>query len=94
MLLITKHSLYEHKFKFLENPPNGTMLAIPTANIWSANDELKCVVSAKLSALCDQQLNVNVTHSSSGIPNASHEAGVINAVHTIRKIVDIALSAH
>jgi hypothetical protein len=88
-------ALNDNKIKYLANTNGYGQTAIPTANIWSAKDNLTSVGSSQLASLYNPTTNINFIHEvGSTIPQARDQDALAGAVQAIRRTVDVALFAH
>jgi len=87
--------LSKGKLELIDPTKTGTLLKLPTANIWGRNDTLWPGSSQVLSDLCDDSMRTVVLHDEGhDIPGARAKEAVQGAVRAIRRTVDKALTAH
>jgi len=91
---LNSNSLGKDDQPYLNPETHSTIISIPTANIWGANDARHAAAAKALSMFCNPALNENVTHSNgSTIPGAAAEDDLIMAAQAIRKTVSRAVPA-
>lgn len=87
-------ALEKDEVKPLHVARDGTLLTLPTANIWGRNDQLWPGTSEILCGLCDEGTRSVFVHDEGhDVPSARAKDAVLGAVMSIRRTVDRALNA-
>lgn len=86
-------ALEQNELKLLDAESGGSLLALPTANIWGKNDTLWPGTSEILSSLCEKEKNNVFVHDEGhDVPGVRAKVAVSGAVKAIRRAVNNALS--
>jgi len=81
-------------WEFLEDAATEFPIAIPTANVWSANEKMHAELAPQIADLCAASTNINYIHSSgNGIPTAIDELALLGAAQAVKSTIDLAVTA-
>ncbi|KAI1127895.1 hypothetical protein F5Y10DRAFT_188152 [Nemania abortiva] len=75
--------------RMLDPEVDGVAIKVPTAHIWSDNDEKHPDMGQKLARLCDPTVREEfVNHGNHDIPGARDEEGLDEAIRTIERTIE------
>jgi hypothetical protein len=81
-------------WEFLKDAATAFPIAIPTANVWSANEKMHAELAPQIAHLCAASTNINYIHScGNGIPTATDELALLGAVQAIKRTINLAVTA-